>query len=174
MFRRLGRVVRQSDLENRSITAMITVLSTDMGMFVKKSMVKCVHGCCGMDKGTRILTGRIWGTLAWVHAVYEEMNMWVSESMNGHQYFSWGSWCVLLVPGYPGVLWTRMIWESKVEFWEKEHPPWLSWIQSFGSLYILLAIEECVDQEWMFSILQHQLHSQECPAADVIITFCRG
>lgn len=44
------------------------------------------QGHCGVGSGMSLLAGRVRGTLAWAHAIQEDMYQWVLVSMLGHQY----------------------------------------------------------------------------------------
>lgn len=59
---RPGNGTRCRDLENQSMTTMITMFLLDWGS-VMKSMVMWDQGCCGVVGGTSLLAGRDQGIL---------------------------------------------------------------------------------------------------------------
>lgn len=87
-LRSLGKGIRHRDLPVR-----------DLGRLVMKSTTRWDHDHCEMGKGISFPVGKALGILAWTHVGHDEMNVWISESILGHQYFFYRSLHVLCVPG---------------------------------------------------------------------------
>lgn len=71
---------------------MISVLFSDSGKSVRKSMARCDQGLCGFSSGSNFPAGKCHGTLAWVQVKQDATYPFISLAMVGHQY---------LVPGCP-------------------------------------------------------------------------
>lgn len=77
------------DFEKWSETIMKAVWPWDSGSTVRKSSASCGQGYAGMGRGISLPVWRESGTLDMAQTVQDEMNLLISFSMLGHQYFEW-------------------------------------------------------------------------------------
>lgn len=63
----------------------ITMFLLDIGQSVTKSIVMGDQGNCGIGSGMSLPAGGVWGTLACMQAVQDEMDLWISMTMLSHQ-----------------------------------------------------------------------------------------
>lgn len=85
---RPGRGARHRDFENWSMATIIMVLPLDSGKSVMNSMAMRNQGRGGVGRGMSLPAGRVHGTVAWVQAVHDKINLWMLVIMLGHRYFT--------------------------------------------------------------------------------------
>lgn len=63
-----GRGMRQSDFENKLTITRMVLWPCDSGRSVMKSIAMCDQDLYDTGRGSTLLAGRVWGTLAWAQA----------------------------------------------------------------------------------------------------------
>lgn len=122
----VGRPVKgiiHRECENQSMMTRIAMFPQNSGRSVMKSIMTWDHGRWGSSMSKP--AAKVQGILAWAHDEYEEMWLWVSRRMFGHQFFVLSRWYVFCVLGCPvaGVVWAHIMslpqkWSPRLWHWQ--------------------------------------------------------